>query len=989
MKSGISTASLTLPWRFVDGAESLGSELAKGAFDPERAAQLISHVARAVAYAHQRGVIHRDLKPANILLDREDRPCLVDFGLAKLFGSTASFTESQTNLSDDGKLIGTPYYMSPEQIQGGDLTTATDVYSLGVVLYELLSGSPPFKSRSLHGMLDDITHLPPGPLVTRERKVPKDLEVICFKCLRKQPGNRYPTADTLADDLDRWLNQMPIHARPSSKRDRIAKWARRHPGVAVLSPVVAVLAMVAMGLFYWLWRDTSNRNEESVLGPLAEATLQRTSANKRAGRRWMAIDSLKLATSNLSVLRDKRREDYRKKLQNEALACLSLIDLRPSEDHADSWEGDPDETGLTRLSADFSIYAHSTKDHQVVIRDRVSNNVLLTFAAPVEGGCVSIRFDAEGHRLAAVFDGRSGDEEANSDTSFQLVVWDIASELLVWRGSTNGPDSFDFAADGARIAVGVGDVIRLQSLEPAAEVSAQELKMPFTAATVRLDHKSELIAARPSMESGSGVIVAMVESGRQFVFQGSRVLDMEWNPRGRWLALGCDDGRVIVWDTEAEGESRFRELPPWSGGQSAIENLAWHPRGVLIAGTSSAGKVHLWHVSKGELEVTWSGDGSLHQPQFYQDSTGGSRLGPVIDGSEVFLLEVAEGRIVSHARGHPGKIFGAWWRDSGRVFATSGNDGVRIWNRSGFELAFIPEAEARAAIFTDQGLVITGRRGVSIRPVIGGGSNPVASSIRIGGPRRFDADLPCLDAAYDSVHQRLAVATSGSVRIYDLSDAAGAGSTSSPLIKELDAPPRTAFVDFSRDGEWLACGTEGGSGVKLWQAGDNWQPVSASFPVAGSADVTFYHDPTPAELLPVPEHSFVTGGIREYRFYDIGSWRYRKSIATDLGDEMGTIAFSPRTPVFAVSEGGWIRIYGLHGFERLISPEFDSQEPVCFSPGGEIIITADRAAKNTHLHMWDLRLLRAELASLDLDLYLRPFPKEPTPAPIESVILVE
>ena len=252
--------------RFVEGAESLDSELSGGAFDPRRAAELVCHVARAVAYAHQRGVIHRDLKPANILLDREGRPCLVDFGLAKLFGSTASFTESQMNLSDDGKLMGTPYYMSPDQIQGGDLTTATDVYSLGVVLYELLSGAPPFKSQSLHGMLDDITHLPPKPLVTKERKLPKDLEVICFKCLRKQPDNRYPTADALADDLERWLKQMPIKARPSSRRDRIAKWARRHPGVAVLSPVVAVLAIVAMGLLYWLLLGAIDRGIDSVEG---------------------------------------------------------------------------------------------------------------------------------------------------------------------------------------------------------------------------------------------------------------------------------------------------------------------------------------------------------------------------------------------------------------------------------------------------------------------------------------------------------------------------------------------------------------------------------------------------------------------------------------------------------------------------------------------------------------------------------------------------
>ena len=155
--------------------------------------------------------------------------------------------------------------------------------------------------------------------------------------------------------------------------------------------------------------------------------------------------------------------------------------------------------------------------------------------------------------------------------------------------------------------------------------------------------------------------------------------------------------------------------------------------------------------------------------------------------------------------------------------------------------------------------------------------------------------------------------------------------------------------------------------------------------------MTFYHDPTPPALFRgsdlKPAHCFVTSGVSKYKFYDIGTWQFRESIDTRLGEELGSITFSPRTPVFGVSEGGEIRIYGLHGFERLISPEFDSQQPVSFSPSGDIIITADNAAQSTHLHMWDLRLLREELVGLKLDLYLRPFPEEPTPGLIESVIL--
>jgi WD40 repeat protein/predicted Ser/Thr protein kinase len=1006
--------------RFVEGAESLGSELSKGAFDPRRAAELIRDVARAAAYAHQRGVIHRDLKPANILLDGEGRPCLVDFGLAKLFGSTENFTESRANLSDDGKLIGTPYYMSPEQVQGGDLTTATDVYSLGVVLYELLSGSPPFRSQSLHGMLDDITHLPPKALVTKDRKLPADLEVICFKCLRKDPQNRYPTADALADDLERWLEQKPITARPSSKRDRIAKWARRNPGVAVLSPVVAVLAMVAIGLLSWMLVkerrraveemeiaenrrvEELRRAEDLVTMPLREATLVRTE-KKIAGRRWEAIEKLKTATVYLEGLKntrkedDKRYEELRKEIQNQVLACLQLIDLRPSEDRADFWKGDPGGTGLISMSPDFSWYAHATKDGKVMVRDRAAYKDPIPLDPKVDGRCLGIRFDAEGGKLAAVFETEAADETSG----FQLFVWDIASEDLLWSGSVNGHDSFDFSADGAFVAVAVGDTIAFEALDKRQSDPLNVFQIPFVAASIRLDHDATMIAASPPNDAGTDAIVVKVESGDQFAFEGPRVCDLQWNPRGRWLALGLADGSVTVWDTEAQDESRFRDLPPSKVGQSAIEHLAWHPRGVLIAGTSSAGKrVHLWHVSKGKLEVTWSGSGSLEQPQFYQDATGGSRLGPVIDGSDVFLLEVAEGRIVSHARGHPGKIFGAWWRDS-RVFATAGLDGVRIWNRRGFELAFIAEPEARAAIFTDHGLVITGSNGVSIRPVKG---NARSSEISIGSPQRFDAGLSCLDAAYDAVNKRLAVAAATGVRIYDFS--AGAASASMPPMELKDSPDMAAFVDFSKDGEWLAAGSNGDGGVKVWGTGGEWQAVDKNFPAAGSANVTFYDDPTPPKDLAKleeavalgrlskedgrPWHCLVTSGVTEYTFYDIGTWQSRKSIATGLG-EIGSITFSPRTPVFGVSEGEWIRIYGLHPFERLISPEFDSQQPVSFSPGGDIIITVDRTAQNTHLHMWDVPLLREELVKLNLDLYLKSFKPELGPAsvPIESVTVAD
>ncbi|MCS7166127.1 MAG: WD40 repeat domain-containing serine/threonine protein kinase [Gemmatales bacterium] len=369
--------------RLIEGG-NLAQHMARYRDDHRAAARLIISAARGIHYAHQRGILHRDLKPANILLDSDGRPHVADFGVAKhlqltSLGGTAIFSSAKKNTQDDqtdpaadsprgrppsgeldltqvGEIVGTPSYMAPEQASGkkGVVTVAADVYSLGAILYEMLTGRPPFKGPTRMATVRQVLTERPIPPRQLNPKIDRDLERICLKCLERDPQQRYPSAEALADDLERWLAGEPVWAASPTWWYRTWKWMKRRPAMAALVALTALISALALVGITWQARLAHGQAERAWWAELAfrqerEHRLQ----HQRLEQRWQAVRRTQLAWLRLQegAVQEARQflnevsEELRDWYWHFVDACLRPVEVPAVQDehlveivpHAEGW----------------------------------------------------------------------------------------------------------------------------------------------------------------------------------------------------------------------------------------------------------------------------------------------------------------------------------------------------------------------------------------------------------------------------------------------------------------------------------------------------------------------------------------------------------------------------------------------------------------------------------------------------------------------------
>ncbi len=591
-----------------------GRSLAAGAeplfMEPAAVATLIAKVARAVHYAHQRGILHRDIKPGNILLDARGEPFLTDFGLAKLL-------EHDSDVTQTVAMLGTPAYMSPEQARGAtkQLTTASDIYSLGAVLYELLAGRPPFTGASAVEILRKVVEEEPGPpkrmtndelrmtsvspegarLVNRKSQIvnPTDLETICLKCLSKEPERRYRTAEALAEDLERWLRREPISARATTGAERAWLWCRRKPRQAAMLALLAAVVIAGIAGVFTQWRR-------------AETNRDRAEQNSRRLEAERTITRLNLYASDMSAAMGAWREGNiglaRRLMEAQRPAPGATNDLRGFEwrflwqqlqgDQVRVFRGHSNLITAVAISPDLKSIVSGGIDGTVNFWDAPSG-ILHSNLNPWPEAAFSVGFARDGHRVIAgmgnrlkVFDVRTGERILSLRENVVRVAASPVSDVLAV-----GLDSSFWYGEGGRAY-----------LSDYSGGTTNIVNLPNAGGRVAMSGDGRVAATGLS---GGRILFWKVPTGEPLgrTTNHNSLRSLALAHDGSWLAAAVDfSPRLRVWSVPT-GEV-IADLP---GHDLAIEAVAASPVSDLVATGGRDQKILLWDMARREVIATLTG----------------------------------------------------------------------------------------------------------------------------------------------------------------------------------------------------------------------------------------------------------------------------------------------------------------------------------------------------------------------------------------------
>jgi serine/threonine protein kinase/WD40 repeat protein/Tfp pilus assembly protein PilF len=913
-------AETALPMAVVAGEPLLGDAVSDLRSQPEdryfrSIAWLGVQAAEGLAHAHAQGILHRDIKPSNLLLDAQGTLWITDFGLAK--------SEGSENITQTGEFVGTLRYMAPERFDGkGD--ARSDVYALGVTLYEMLTLSPPFSGSDRAGLIGQINCDTPAPPSRLAPLLPRDLETIVLKGMARDPTARYPSARELAGDLRRFLENRPIKARRSSAFERANRWCRRNPAIASLLAIllflVSCLAVGGMAVVLWLNEKrlaqalAEERTEKLYQSLVAQANANRFS--HRVGQRFATLQAVRKAAE---LVRERHMPAERlDQLRNVAISALALPDLRIIK----TWEGCPKGTHGWDADDRLRFYARSS-DRGLISLRRIDTDGEI---AGLHGG-TELRFSPGGRFLLA-HDGQ------------RFRVWDVsrAKPRLVKQGKDS---SFAFHPNGRHLLTSRSDgSLWVYDLHTPSHQPAFLGKQGPPVSALAYDDAGNRLAAICDgkvqvLEAGTGKVHARIHDSQPAIFAA-------WHPSGDYLALVSLQGELHLWDLK-----RLKRLPDLWGYRDVRGRVAFAPNGdMLLAETSSwanHGLLRLWDWRTGRQMLQHPGNSSFHF------GPGGHFL--IQDGTRLSLFAFADGREVrslvrqsavekdlhiSDTLVHPG----------GRLIAANMPDGVRLFDlETGNELALVPQAHHRIAIQADGALLTNGDHGLLRWPM------------RRTGPANWQVGPPQLlypfcfvDMASDKKGEVIGQAN---------------GRNGALLVRPgngtvfLGPHGAAQHIAISPNGKYAATGiNDGEEGVKIWDT--RTRSLLVHLPLGKACGGLFSPD---GRFLAV-------GGHLGTQVLKVGTWK-----VIFAGYE-GPVAFSPDGSLFAVASNfGIVRLLETSTGRELARLEDANQAgvswPVFTPDGAGLLLTADEGRS---IHVCDLRLIRAQLAKMHLDWDAPPYP---------------